>query len=145
MSISKKIRSIATGLKNNKDELATKAVDSVQLLQDPLKFYAASGKMLVISCTEGLRILGRVTSKTELRVATVQLVAHVIQDAANRLNEVANVTEAAQKDPEVAAACVNIFAAVAELQEFIPTPKKILKKKTKKKVAKKKSRMRVVS
>jgi hypothetical protein len=104
------MRSKAEHLKKDRQKIATGAVKSIGGVSTVLGRLVPLYKLYLSAAESGIVFCNQVVTNPELRGKSVTLVSNVVHDAANRINELANIVEAAKKNSAISKA----FAATAE-------------------------------
>jgi len=98
-------------IKMDKDVLAAKAIEFLGELLSGTEMYLKACNVAVASVEVGHTALQCVLTNPETRGMATALVAHLVQDFANRINEGASLLEKVLEDPKVAASIANVKKA----------------------------------
>jgi len=99
-------------IKMDKDVLAAKAIEFLGELLSGTGVYLKACNVAVASVEVGHTALQCVLTNPETRGMATALVAHLVQDFANRINEGASLLEKVLEDPKVAASIANVKKAI---------------------------------
>lgn len=112
------IRSKAAGIRKNKGKTGENAVDGIAGLG---AFYGTNvakyGEMVTSVATGVAVVCEEMSENPQLREQVVTLVANIVDNAAARLNELANIMEALSKSEKVQDAIVNANRAATDFAE----------------------------
>ena len=97
----KKMRKTAMKLKTNKTGYAEKTFSALELVRVGVKGYHESLQLRVNQAGKVLALIGEVQKDSALKTQVITLIGNCVQDAANRVNEAANVLEAALKNKAI--------------------------------------------
>jgi len=103
-------------IKMDKDVLAAKAIEFLGELLSGTGVYLEGCNVAVASVEVGHTALQCVLTNPETRGMATALVAHLVQDFANRINEGASLLEKVLEDPKVAASIANVKKAYEGLE-----------------------------